>query len=41
MDLATTAIVCAVRGHGENGAIIRLLTPDDGLQPGYVRGGRC
>jgi len=40
MDLTTTAIVCAVRGHGENGAIVRLLTPDDGLQPGYVRGGR-
>ncbi len=40
MHLAATAIVCAVRAHGEHGAIARLLTPDDGLRPGYVRGGR-
>lgn len=39
MHIAATAIVCAVRPHGEHGAIARLLTPDDGLQPGYVRGG--
>lgn len=39
-SLTTTAIVCAVRHHGEHGAIARLLTPDDGLLPGYVRGGR-
>lgn len=38
--LATSAIVCAVRHHGEHGAIARLLTPDHGLLPGYVRGGR-
>lgn len=40
MHLLTEAIVCAVLHHGEHGAIARLLTPADGLQPGYVRGGR-
>lgn len=40
MRLETQAIICAVRGHGEHGAIVRALTPDGGLQPGYVRGGR-
>ncbi|HEY0412805.1 MAG TPA: DNA repair protein RecO [Allosphingosinicella sp.] len=40
MRLTTPAIVCAVRPHGEHGAIVRALTPADGLQPGYVRGGR-
>ncbi|ETI63899.1 DNA repair protein RecO [Sphingobium sp. C100] len=39
-SLSTAAIVCAVRHHGEHGAIARLLTPDHGLVPGYVRGGR-
>jgi len=38
--LVTPAIVCAVRHHGEHGAIARLLTPDHGLIAGYVRGGR-
>ena len=38
--ILTSAIVCAVRHHGEHGAIARLLTPDDGLIAGYVRGGR-
>lgn len=40
MHLVTQAIVCAVRPHGEHGAIVRALTPRDGVQPGYVRGGR-
>ena len=40
MHLVTPAIVCAVRPHGEHGAIVRALTPDAGIQPGYVRGGR-
>ena len=40
MHILADAIVCAVLAHGEHGAIVRLLTPDDGLQPGYVRGGR-
>lgn len=39
MHIAATAIVCAVRAHGEHGAVVRLLTADHGLQPGYVRGG--
>lgn len=39
MRLQTQATVIAVRAHGEHGAIVRALTPDDGVQPGYVRGG--
>ena len=38
--LATSAIVCSLRQHGEHGAIAPLLTPDHGLIAGYVRGGR-
>lgn len=38
--LTTTAIVCAIRQHGEHGAIVRLLTPEAGLVAGYARGGR-
>ena len=38
--LITSALVCAVRPHGEHGAIARLLTPGHGLLAGYVRGGR-
>ena len=40
MHLDATAILVAVLHHGEHGAIARALTPHDGLQPGYVRGGR-
>jgi DNA repair protein RecO (recombination protein O) len=40
MHLACQAIICAVRAHGEHGAIVRALTPGDGIQPGYVRGGK-
>ena len=40
MELTATAIVVAVRAHGEHGAIVRALTREDGVQPGYVRGGR-
>ncbi len=40
MRIETQAIVCAVRPHGEHGAIVRALTPEDGVQPGFVRGGR-
>jgi DNA repair protein RecO (recombination protein O) len=40
MRLESLAIVCAVRPHGEHGAIVRALTPRDGIQAGYVRGGR-
>jgi DNA repair protein RecO (recombination protein O) len=40
MRLLCQAILCAVRSHGEHGAIVRALTPEDGIQPGFVRGGR-
>jgi DNA repair protein RecO (recombination protein O) len=40
MRLETEAIICAVRAHGEHGAIVRALTPGDGVQAGFVRGGR-
>jgi DNA repair protein RecO (recombination protein O) len=40
MRIETEAIVVAVRPHGEHGAIVAALTPRDGLQAGYVRGGR-
>jgi DNA repair protein RecO (recombination protein O) len=40
MHLESLAIVCAVRPHGEHGAIVRALTEADGLQAGYVRGGK-
>ncbi|HWK35724.1 DNA repair protein RecO [Sphingomonas sp.] len=39
MQLRTQAIVLSVRAHGEHGAVVRCLTPADGAQPGYVRGG--
>ena len=40
MHLVTPAIVCAVRPHGEHGAIVRALTPGAGIHAGFVRGGR-
>ena len=40
MHLETTAIVCAVFPHAEHGAVVRFLTPDNGLVAGFVRGGR-
>lgn len=40
MHLHAEAIVLAVRAHGEHGAVVRALTRADGVQPGYVRGGR-
>lgn len=39
-SLTAPAIVCAVRSHGEHGAILRALTEEAGLVAGYVRGGR-
>jgi DNA repair protein RecO (recombination protein O) len=39
-SLTATAIVCAVRAHGEHGAIVRALTQEAGLMGGYVQGGR-
>jgi DNA repair protein RecO (recombination protein O) len=40
MRTDTPAIVCALRNHGEHGAIVRLMTPDQGLVAAYVRGAR-
>ena len=38
--LTTPAIVCGLRGHGEHGAVVRLMTEEHGLQAAYVRGAR-
>ena len=40
MRIETAAIVCALRNHGEHGAVVRLMTPDQGLVAAYVRGAR-
>ncbi|MGE5564060.1 MAG: DNA repair protein RecO [Bacillota bacterium] len=40
MRFGTPAIVCALRSHGEHGAVVRLMTPGHGLQAAYVRGAR-
>lgn len=40
MRVDTPAIVCALRSHGEHGAIVRLMTPQQGLIATYVRGAR-
>ncbi|MCL6697354.1 DNA repair protein RecO [Sphingomonas sp. NSE70-1] len=40
MRFTTPAIIVALRPHGEHGAIVRLMTPDHGLQAAYVRGAR-
>jgi DNA repair protein RecO (recombination protein O) len=40
MLISGEAVIVAVRGHGESGAIARALTAQHGLLAGYVRGGR-
>jgi DNA repair protein RecO (recombination protein O) len=40
VNIDTPAIVCALRTHAEHGAVVRVMTPDDGLQAAYVRGAR-
>ena len=40
MHLRAPAILCAVRAHGETGAVIRLLTADHGLFAAYCAGAR-
>ncbi|MEJ6594009.1 DNA repair protein RecO [Parasphingorhabdus sp.] len=37
-SLRTSAIICSVKSHGEHGAVVRSLTPKNGLVTGYVRG---
>lgn len=40
MLISTPALILSSRQHGEHGAVVRALTPEHGLQAGYVRGGR-
>lgn len=40
MRLTTPAVIVALLPHGEHGAVVRMLTPDHGLQAAYVRGAR-
>jgi|SRR5690242_11674 len=40
MQVRADALILAVRGHGEHGAIVRAMTAAHGLLAGYVRGGR-
>jgi DNA repair protein RecO (recombination protein O) len=40
VHIDTPAIVIALLPHGEHGAVVRFLTPENGLLAGYVRGGR-
>lgn len=40
MRFTSPAIVLSLRPHGEHGAVVRLMTPEHGLQAAYVRGAR-
>lgn len=40
MHIRAPAIVCASRAHGENAAVLRLMTADHGLVAAYVAGAR-
>lgn len=40
MHFTADAIICAVRPHGETGAIVRALSAEQGLLGGYVQGAR-
>ena len=40
MRFTTSAIILSLRPHGEHGAVVRLMTPEHGLQAAYVRGAR-
>jgi DNA repair protein RecO (recombination protein O) len=40
VQLSASAIVCAVRSHGETGAIVRALTAEQGIAAGYIQGAR-
>ena len=40
MDISASAIICAVRNHGETGAIVRAFTAEYGMLAGYVQGAR-
>jgi DNA repair protein RecO (recombination protein O) len=40
MRITTPAIILSLRAHGEHGAVVRMLTPGQGLVAAYVRGAR-
>lgn len=40
MRFTTPAIILSLRPHGEHGAVVRMMTPEHGLQTAYVRGAR-
>ena len=40
MRFSTPAIILSLRPHGEHGAVVRMMTPEHGLQAAYVRGAR-
>lgn len=40
MRFTTPAIICALRPHGEHGAVVRMMTRNHGLLAAYVRGAR-
>lgn len=40
MRFTSPAIILGLRAHGEHGAVVRLMTPEHGLQAAYVRGAR-
>ncbi|MBA3666243.1 MAG: DNA repair protein RecO [Sphingomonas sp.] len=40
MRFTTPAIILSLRPHGEHGAVLRVMTPEHGLQAAYVRGAR-
>jgi DNA repair protein RecO (recombination protein O) len=40
MNFTGDALVCSVLAHSEHGAVVRILSAEQGLLAGYVRGGR-
>jgi DNA repair protein RecO (recombination protein O) len=40
MHITASAIICAVRNHGETGAIVRAFAGQEGMLAGYVQGAR-
>lgn len=40
VQIDAEAIILSVRPYGENDALVRALTRDHGVRPGFVRGGR-
>jgi DNA repair protein RecO (recombination protein O) len=40
VNFSASGIVCAVRPHGEAGAIVRTLTAEQGMLTGFVQGAR-